>query len=59
MALLRMIDDITEGLNNTLFCIGIFIDLAKAFDTIDHKLLIHDLIHYGIKKLHCNDLWII
>ena len=49
MALLHMINDITEGLDNKLFCIGIFIDLSKAFDTVDHKLLIRKLNHYGIR----------
>ena len=49
MALLHMINDITEGLDNKLFCIGIFIDLSKAFDTVDHMLLIHKLNHYGIR----------
>ena len=49
MALLHMINDITEGFDNKLFCIGIFIDLATTFDTVDHKLLIHSLNHYGIR----------
>ena len=31
---------ISEQLNNKNYCIGICIDLSKAFDTIDHKLLI-------------------
>ena len=44
-----MINDITEGLDNKLFSIGIFIDLSKAFDTVDHKLLIRKLSHYGIR----------
>ena len=49
MALLHMITNITEGLDNKLFCIGIFIDLSKAFDTVDHKLLIRQLNH-GIRR---------
>ena len=44
-----MSNDITEGLDNKLFCVGIFIDLSKAFDTVDHKLLIRKLNHYGIR----------
>ena len=42
MALLHMIKDITEELDKKLFCIGKFIDLSKAFDMVEHKLLIRN-----------------
>ena len=43
MALLKLVNDITEELDNGNFSIGIFIDLSKAFDTVDHKLLLRNM----------------
>ena len=31
-----------------MYTVGVFIDMKKAFDTIDHKLLIQKLQHFGI-----------
>ena len=35
MALLNLVDQITNELDNKQFSLGIFIDLSKAFDTLD------------------------
>ena len=32
-----------------LICAGVFIDLKKAFDTVDHELLVEKLNVYGIR----------
>ena len=51
MALLKLIDDISNEVNNKIYSVGIFIDLSKAFDTIDHSLLIKPLQHYGVRGI--------
>ena len=49
MALLKLIEDISEKIDNTNFSIRVFIDLLKAFDTINHDILIKNLNAYGIR----------
>ena len=51
MALLKMINDITNELENKNYSLGVFIDLSKAFDTVDHKMLIKKMYHYGIRGI--------
>ena len=48
-ALHYSIDHITEATKHKKHVIGIFIDLSKAFDTIDHNILLKKLNHYGVR----------
>ena len=43
------IDIINEAHKNREHVIGIFIDLSKAFDTLDHKILIEKLENSGVR----------
>ena len=48
MALIILIDNISEALENGDCVIGIFLDFSKAFDTVDHIILLQKLYFYGI-----------
>jgi len=49
MALPDFYDRVINAIDNKKYIIGVFIDLKKAFDTIDHKILIDKLFFYGIR----------
>jgi len=52
-ALIALTELVRKSLDNNQFAAGIFIDFKKAFDTVDHKILLHKLNHYGIRgKAH-------
>ena len=51
MAVLDFVKDISEATDNNMFTLGIFMDLSKAFDTIDHNILLDKLYHYGFRGI--------
>ena len=48
-ALISLTEDIRKNLDKGNMGCGIFVDLQKAFDTVEHDILLAKLEHYGIR----------
>lgn len=47
MALLDFVEKIHEALDKKEYTIGVFLDLAKAFDTVNHNIMLNKLRYYS------------
>ena len=54
MALIDLVDKISSNFDEKKYTVGVFLDLSKAFDTIDHTILINKLQCYGVRGSACN-----
>ena len=53
-ALISLTEDIRKNLNKGNIGCGIFVDLKKAFDTVEHDILLAKLEHYDIRDMTNN-----
>ena len=50
-AIISLTDYILKSFDNNNSTIGLFLDLSKAFDTVNHSILLGKLKHYGIRGI--------
>ena len=48
-AIISLIENVQKSVDDKQIATGVFIDLEKAFDTVDHTLLLNKLSYYGIR----------
>ena len=53
-ALFNAVDYILQELNNKHKVMGIFFDMSRAFDTIDHDILLNKCVSIGIRGTSFN-----
>jgi len=49
LGLIDVADNIYDHLDEGNSIIGIYLDLQKAFDIINHQILLHKLTNYGVR----------
>ena len=54
MSLIDVYDKISQAVDRSEYSVGIFIDLSKAFDTLNHSILLRKLEYYGIRGMPLN-----
>jgi hypothetical protein len=50
MAILAMVERVRRAWNSKNVALGVFIDLKKAFNMVDHGVLLAKLEHYGVRE---------
>ena len=53
-ALVEITENIRKALDENKFACGVFVDFQKAFDTVNHDILINKLDHYGVRDIENN-----
>ena len=51
LAALELVDRVAKDMDKNKVPLSIFIDLSKAFDTLDHEILLQKLKHYGVEGI--------
>ena len=51
MAIVNLTAKLADAIDDNKLTAGIFLDLSKAFDTVDHSIILAKLEHYGIRGI--------
>ena len=51
LAMIFLVDKISNALDKGEFVLGLFLDFSKAFDTVNHEILFTKLEYYGIRGI--------
>ena len=51
MAITELTTKLTDAIDVNKLTAGIFLDSSKAFDTIDHSIIISKYEHYGLRGI--------
>ncbi len=52
-AMLSIVDNIQRAIENKEYSCGIFLDFTKAFDTVNHGILLKKMEMYGLMQRNC------
>ena len=50
-AVIELVNDVSKAIDDDMNTVGIFMDLSKAFDTIDHSILLEKIYHYSFREV--------
>ena len=48
-AIVYLVNEVLKSFENNCYTLGVLINLTKAFDMVDHNIVLKKLFHYGVR----------